>query len=318
MKFQTFWPSYLRAHRQPGTRALHYFATGLGIIVGVEAVFAGQILIFVGGIAGCYVIAVLSHWLVERNQPMIVVGPVWGALADLYMAWLAVRGRLHGEYVAHGILAPANASPNKRLATAKSFRLPGRYVLGGFGGYSIRAVVVLASAAGAFAGIIDLQDLAEPGHHLHFPLLQLGVPILAFVGALVTALLALAAAKRDRAALAWSAARDGFSFNGMAATPEVVISESYFSEHERSLRAASLALFSIGMTSLVLAEIAEMASPEPAFGWIWGPAIAATLCALTAVVLPLFVEVRRAEMAYVGTLGDSVRTRGILVERRAD
>jgi SAM-dependent methyltransferase len=233
------------------------------------------------------------------------------------MVWLAMRGRLHHEYIAHGILPSANSTLGTEFE-AKRFRLPGRYILGGFRAFSMRAVLVVASAAGALAGVIDLQDLAEAGHQLHFPVLQLGVPILAFVGALVTALSALTAAKQDRAALAWSAAQNRNSFDGVVAAPELLLSGSHFSERERSLRAASFALFSIGMTSLVLAELAEAAYPEPAFAWIWGLAIAATLCALTAVVLPLFVEVRRAEAALALEIEESIATRGLVVDRRAD
>ena len=32
MTFREFWPLYLRAHRLPGTRGLHYFATAFGIM----------------------------------------------------------------------------------------------------------------------------------------------------------------------------------------------------------------------------------------------------------------------------------------------
>jgi hypothetical protein len=55
------------------------------------------------GIGISYVIAVLSHWTIERNQPLITVNPFWGAVADLRMCWLALTGRLAGEMARYGV-----------------------------------------------------------------------------------------------------------------------------------------------------------------------------------------------------------------------
>src|SRR5262245_35585309 len=103
MSFRDFWPFYLRSHRLPGTRALHYFATAFGILAAVEAIMAQQPSVFVLGIAISYLIAICAHWFVERNEPLIRLNAFWGAVADLRMCWLALRGRMKGELAQHGI-----------------------------------------------------------------------------------------------------------------------------------------------------------------------------------------------------------------------
>jgi hypothetical protein len=102
MSFAEFWPLYLRAHSRPTTRALHYAATALGLFtsgVGIVLLEAG---VLIAGIAGSYALAIAAHWIFERNQPMIPVNPVWGAVADLRMTWLATTGRLAPELARHG------------------------------------------------------------------------------------------------------------------------------------------------------------------------------------------------------------------------
>jgi hypothetical protein len=103
MRFREFWPIYLHAHSRSGTRAMHYVATGFG-----GSMTAAAIAIEVGwlcpaGIGLSYVIAVLSHWGIEHNKPLITVNPFWGAVADLKMCWLALTGRLEQELAIHGV-----------------------------------------------------------------------------------------------------------------------------------------------------------------------------------------------------------------------
>ena len=96
--FSEFWRRYLDAHRKRGTRAAHYAATAVGVSSTATAIHQGEPLLILGGIALSYVIAAASHWIIERNRPLIRVNAVYGAVADLKMCWLALTGRLAGEY----------------------------------------------------------------------------------------------------------------------------------------------------------------------------------------------------------------------------
>jgi hypothetical protein len=96
MTFREFWPRYLQAHSRPATRAVHYGATLVGVGSALAAAVALQPL-FLLGIAVAYAFAIGAHALIEKNNSMVGVSPVWGALADLRMFWLAATGRLGRE-----------------------------------------------------------------------------------------------------------------------------------------------------------------------------------------------------------------------------
>ena len=97
MSFDEYWRLYLRAHRRRATRLVHYVATLLGLsssgagLVMLEPIFIGA------GIALSYALAIGSHRYLERNNPMIVVNPIWGVVADLRMTWLGLTGQLTRE-----------------------------------------------------------------------------------------------------------------------------------------------------------------------------------------------------------------------------
>ena len=97
MPFREFWVLYLRAHGRPATRAMHYLASVVGLLMTIAAVITGNVWMCVIGIGSGYVIAVLSHWIFEGNQPLILVNPLWGAVSDLRMCFLAVTGGLGAE-----------------------------------------------------------------------------------------------------------------------------------------------------------------------------------------------------------------------------
>jgi hypothetical protein len=103
MPFSQFWPIYLDAHRQPATRACHYVATIFGMATTLLAALEGEILIMVGGIFGAVCMAISSHKMIEHNKPLIGVNPFYGAIADVKMCWLAMRGDLTAEYVRLGL-----------------------------------------------------------------------------------------------------------------------------------------------------------------------------------------------------------------------
>jgi len=114
MTFREFWPAYLRAHSRPATRAVHYCATVLGV---GSAIIAAATLepLFLGGIAPAYAMAIGSHTFIEKNRSLVGVNPVWGALADLRMFWLALTGGLARELAQENV---QNEHPRLRAISA--------------------------------------------------------------------------------------------------------------------------------------------------------------------------------------------------------
>lgn len=104
MPFAEFWQHYLRAHSKPGTRVAHYLATIVGIASVIAAAYFGQPALVVVGIGSAVALAVVSHWIIEQNQPLIRVNALYGAIADLRMCWLALTGQLRGEYRRLGLM----------------------------------------------------------------------------------------------------------------------------------------------------------------------------------------------------------------------
>lgn len=114
MPYREFWVAYLDAHRNPGTRAMHYLATVTGIVGTVLAIWLEFLWLMAGGIGVGVLMAVGSHHLIEHNRPLIRVNPLYGAVSDLRMCWLALTGRLSSEYARLGLGRPeprAHAAP---------------------------------------------------------------------------------------------------------------------------------------------------------------------------------------------------------------
>jgi hypothetical protein len=76
---------------------MHYLATLVGLFMTIAAFATGNAWLAAIGIGSGYVIAILSHWIFEGNQPLILVNPFWGAVSDVRMCLLAMTGRLRWE-----------------------------------------------------------------------------------------------------------------------------------------------------------------------------------------------------------------------------
>jgi hypothetical protein len=118
ISYSDFWRLYLDAHRQPATRGMHYAATVVGAVSAVASGVLGEILLAPLGILVAVGMAVGSHRFIEHNRPLIRVNPLFGALCDLRMMWLAVTGGLPREYVRLGL--PAAAPRRKTASPAKA------------------------------------------------------------------------------------------------------------------------------------------------------------------------------------------------------
>lgn len=114
-EFQRFWRDYLDAHRHPGTRALHYLATmmGLGSVI-LAVVFLTPVPPLIGIPAG-YALALGSHRWIEGKPSMVRLNPVYGARADLRMCRLALLGRIAAEYARLGLGRPLPHATDDRM-----------------------------------------------------------------------------------------------------------------------------------------------------------------------------------------------------------
>jgi hypothetical protein len=95
--FTAFWPEYLGAHRDPRTRAFHYFGTILG--VGSFVVFLITMdwrFLLAAPILG-YGFAMLAHPMFEGNRPKTFEQPALSFVGDFYMLFLWATGRLGPE-----------------------------------------------------------------------------------------------------------------------------------------------------------------------------------------------------------------------------
>ena len=110
--FKEFWPLYLQAHRHRGTRMGHYAATTIALTtIGASIALQAIWLTAVGIVLG-YAIALAAHRLVDGSKSLVTVNPVWGAVADFRMCWLALTGGLAAELAYH--VGPTGEDPDSR------------------------------------------------------------------------------------------------------------------------------------------------------------------------------------------------------------
>lgn len=92
--FAEFWPMYLRAHRNPTSRLMHYIGTTGGLICLALLIVTGWWPWLVIGTVFAYAMAWSGHFFVEGNVPLAFSKPVWSLLADYRMFGLMLTGRL--------------------------------------------------------------------------------------------------------------------------------------------------------------------------------------------------------------------------------
>jgi hypothetical protein len=95
--FAEFWPHYVRAHRERGTRAFHLFGTLLGWSLLLAAIVLRRPWLVLAALLIPYPIVWFSHFFIEHNQPATFGHPAWSWIADQRMVLLMLRGRMSAE-----------------------------------------------------------------------------------------------------------------------------------------------------------------------------------------------------------------------------
>lgn len=91
--FAEFWPYYVQEHSRPATRACHWLATTLALLLlGGAAIGQQWWLVLAAPLCG-YGLAWFSHFLIERNRPATFKYPLWSLRADLKMWFLLSTGQ---------------------------------------------------------------------------------------------------------------------------------------------------------------------------------------------------------------------------------
>jgi len=99
MTFEEFYPTYLAAHADHRTRAVH--ATGLvsALTVGCAALVARKPRWLLAALAIGYLPAFASHWIFEKNQPKTFEDPINSVKGDFVMTYQLLTGTLDVDSV---------------------------------------------------------------------------------------------------------------------------------------------------------------------------------------------------------------------------
>lgn len=99
MTFAEFYPTYLAAHANPRTRAVH--ATGLvsALTIACAGLVTRKPHWLVVALAIGYLPAFVSHWVFEENQPKTFEDPVNSFKGDFVMVYQLLTGTLPARQV---------------------------------------------------------------------------------------------------------------------------------------------------------------------------------------------------------------------------
>ncbi len=96
--YAEFWPFYLKEHRNPMTRHLHYFGSSLGIATVIAAIATQTWWLLVVALVSGYLFAWIGHFFVEKNRPATFTYPLWSLISDFRMFWRWATGRLPSDF----------------------------------------------------------------------------------------------------------------------------------------------------------------------------------------------------------------------------
>ncbi len=94
MTHDEFWMVYLRAHRRPQTRAMHYVGSTLALICLLMAVVTLRWQWLIAAPLIGYAMAWVAHFGIEGNKPATFGHPLLSLASDFRMLGLFATGRL--------------------------------------------------------------------------------------------------------------------------------------------------------------------------------------------------------------------------------
>lgn len=97
--FSEFWPFYVREHRHPVNRQLHFTGTMLAITCVAWGTAAFDWRCFLLAPIFGYSLAWLGHFAIQKNKPATFKYPVWSFIGDFKMFALMANGRMADEIV---------------------------------------------------------------------------------------------------------------------------------------------------------------------------------------------------------------------------
>ena len=95
--FTDFWPEYVRAHSQLGTRVIHLAGTLAGWTLLLAAIALRHWWWVAVALLVSYALAWISHFFVEHNRPATFEHPLWSWWADQKMVALMLAGKMEDE-----------------------------------------------------------------------------------------------------------------------------------------------------------------------------------------------------------------------------
>ena len=95
--FREFWPYYVREHRKPITRALHFIGSTFVLAIAAAAVVTGRPWLLLATPVVGYGFAWIGHFGFEKNRPATFKYPAWSFLADWVMYGKILSGTMRAE-----------------------------------------------------------------------------------------------------------------------------------------------------------------------------------------------------------------------------